>query len=238
MPPTPAATLPARAASRPLSRTLQWVVWSALGLLMAGILVSFVRQQWVAAERRAAVTLDHFGQVPAFELTERSGKPFSSAGLKGKIWLADFFFTACPGPCLLMNARLAEIGQAIQSEHADVQLVSFSIAPEMDTPAVLRKYAERFQAPPADRWSFLTGDHAKIYDIAQHGFLLPLVDNGASGGDPAPQFIHSTRISLVDRAGVVRGTFDSTQPEVTQQVLTAIGQLLREQPPAPGSPRA
>jgi cytochrome oxidase Cu insertion factor (SCO1/SenC/PrrC family) len=116
-----------------------------------------------------------------------------------------------------------------------VRLVSFSIAPEMDTPAVLRKYAQRFQAP-ADKWSFLTGDHARIYDIAQHGFLLPLVDNGAA--DPGQQFIHSTRISLVDRMGAVRGTFDSTQPEVTQQVLTAIGQLLREQPPAPGSPRA
>ena len=228
--PTTAAITSQSPARAPLNRTLQWVLGSVLGLIVALIVVVFVRQQWLAAERQPQVTLDHFGQVPPFTLTDQTGRPFSSAPLQGKIWLADFFFTACPGPCLTMNARMMDIGQALERDHADVHLVSFSIAPEADTPEVLRRYSQRFQAAP-ERWSFLTGDHATIYNLAQKAFLLPLLDNSHGQVDPADgEFIHSTRISLVDRHGVVRGSFDSATPEVTQKVLTAVGELLREQP--------
>jgi protein SCO1/2 len=136
-----------------------------------------------------------------------------------------------------MNARMQDIGQALQGDRADVRLVSFSIAPEADTPEVLRRYAQRFPVP-GDRWSFLTGDKTAIYDLAHKAFLLPLIDNSQGQVNAADgEFIHSTRISLVDRHGEVRGTFDSASPEVTQQVLTAVGELLREQPAAAGTPR-
>ena len=217
----------------PLSRTLQWVVWAALGLVLAGIGVAFVRQQWHGMEQRSVTPLERFRTVPAFTLTERSGKPFdSAAALKGKLWLANFFFTACPGPCLKMNGRMQELQESLLRDHADVRLVSFSIAPEMDTPAVLSKYAQKFHASP-DKWSFLTGDHDTIYSLARNAFMLPSIDQ--EGKDhPADQgdFIHSEKIALVDRQGVVRKYFDSTNPEVLQQVLTAVGDLLREQPDA------
>jgi protein SCO1/2 len=235
---TPSNLTVAPAPRPPLNRTLQWVLWSALIVIIAATGADFVRQQWLAAERRRAVPLDDFGHVPAFTLIERSGQPFSSAALQGKIWLADFFFTACPGPCLIMNGRMSDIGQALQRDHADVRLVSVSIAPEADTPDVLRRYAQRF-AIPANGWSFLTGDRQTIYDLAHKAFLLPLIDNSQGQVDSADgEFIHSTRISLVDRHGEVRGSFDSATPEVTQQVLTAVGELLREQPAAPAAPRA
>ena len=215
------------------NRTLQWVVWSALGLLIAGMLIGFVRQQWLGMEHRADVRLDRFNQVPAFTLTERSGQPFSSAALKGKIWLADFFFTSCPGPCLVMNAKMEAIGQALTRDHADVRQASFSINPAQDTPEVLRKYAARFHAP-ADRWIFLTGDQDTIYALAQKAFLLPTVDqtNKPNRQPDEGEFIHSEKIALVDRDGVIRAYFNSTDPEVVQQVLTDVGSLLREQPDA------
>ncbi len=116
-----------------------------------------------------------------------------------------------------------------------MRIVSFSIAPEMDTPEVLRKYAERFHAA-TDRWFFLTGDRETIYDLAHDVFTFAVkkVD------DPADEmaYVHSTRIALVDRDGVVRGSYDTTNPdgspneEVVQQVLTGVGDLLRE--PASG----
>ncbi len=235
MPPTdtPVVTPPPTV---PVSRTLQWVVWSALGLVVAGILVSFVRQQWRGQERRSYTTLDRFNQVPPFTLTERTGQPFDSGSLAGKVWLADFFFTACPGPCLVMNGKMELLQQALARDHADVRLVSFSVAPEMDTPEVLRKYAARFHAP-ADRWFFLTGDQPKIYDLARHAFMLPTVDNQHNPERKSDEgdFIHSEKIALVDRHGVVRAYFDSTNPEVVQQVLTAVGNLLREEPDAPAN---
>ena len=232
MPATPTAQeLPAAA---PVSRTLQWVVWSALGLIVLGLVAGLVRQQWQAAERRPGTTLDHFNRVPPFVLTERSGQPFDSASLQGKVWLANFFFTACPGPCLRMNSRVQEIQQALNKDkHGDVRIVSFSIAPEMDTPEVLRKYAERFHAS-ADHWFFLTGDRAKIYDLARNVFTLAVQKVDDPKDDMA--YVHSTRIALVDRDGVVRGSYDTTNPdgganeEVVQQVLTGVGELLREAP--------
>ena len=225
-------------AAAPVNRTLQWVVWSALGLIVLALAVGLVRQQWRAAERHAgtASALDHFNRVPEFTLTERSGQPFDSASLKGKVWLASFFFTACPGPCPRMNARLQEVQQALNKDkHGDVRIVSLSIAPEMDTPEVLRKYAERFHASP-DHWLFLTGDRNRIYDLAHQVFTFAVqkVDDPA---DPNA-YVHSTRIALVDRDGVVRGSFDTTNPdgtpneEVVQQVLTGVGELLRESPGA------
>ena len=217
----------------PVNRTLQWVVWAALGLIIAGVVVGFVRQTWRSQERRADVALDKFNQVSDFTLTERSGRPFSAAALHGKIWLADFFFTACPGPCLVMNGKMEAIGEALTRDHADVRRVSFSINPQQDTPEVLRRYAERFHAP-ADGWAFLTGDQGKIYDLARHGFLLPTVDqtDKPNRQPDEGEFIHSEKIALVDRQGFVRAYYDSTNPEVVQQVLTGVGVLLREQPDA------
>ena len=215
----------------PVNRTLQWVVWAALGLIMAGIAAGFVRQQWKSMEHRADVPLDRFNQVPDFTLTERTGQPFRAASLRGKIWLADFFFTACPGPCLVMNAKMEAIGQALTRDHADVAEVSFSVAPQQDTPEVLRRYAARFHAP-ADRWFFLTGDQDTIYDLARKAFLLPTVDNTNKPNRLPDEgdFIHSEKIALVDRDGFVRAYFNSADAEVVQQVLTGVGSLLREQP--------
>ena len=235
MPALPTAQEPPAAA--PVNRTLQWIVWSALGLIVLALGAGLVRQQWRSAERQGGASeLDHFNKVPAFTLTERSGQSFDSASLKGKVWLASFFFTACPGPCLRMNARLQEIQQALNKDkHGDVRIVSMSIAPEMDTPEVLRKYAERFHASP-DHWLFLTGDREKIYDLAHKVFTFAVqkVDDPV---DPNA-YVHSTRVALVDRDGVVRGSFDTTNPdgtpneEVVQRVLTGVGELLRETPGA------
>lgn len=234
MPATAATTSAESGPGAPLNRTLLWVVGAVLGLVVVGILVSFVRQTWQAQERRSYTQLPTYRQVPAFTLTERSGQPFDSKALEGKIWLADFFFTACPGPCLVMNGKMELIQHALTTDHVDARLVSFSIAPQMDTPEVLRKYAERFHAP-ADRWFFLTGDQDKIYDLARNAFMLPTVDNENNPGRKPDEgdFIHSEKIALVDRHGVVRKYFDSTSPEVVQQVMTAMGDLLREQPDAP-----
>ena len=233
MPPVVSTTNRPPGTVAPVNRTLQWVVWAALGLILAGIAVAFVRQQWRGMEQREITPLARFRTVPPFTLTERSGQPFDSlAALKGKIWMADFFFTSCPGPCLKMNGRMQELQESLLRDHADVRLVSFSIAPETDTPEVLRKYAQKFHASP-DKWSFLTGSHDTIYALARTAFMLPTVDHE---GKPHPadegDFIHSEKIALVDRQGVVRRYFDSTNPEVLQQVLTAVGDLLREQPDA------
>ncbi len=224
----------ARQPAPPLNRTLQWTLLAALGLTILGITGAFAFQQWKHAERRDFRALDRFKTVPAFQLTERSGQPFDAGSeLKGKIWFADFFFTTCPGPCLLMSKRMQELQEAVARKAGDdVRLVSFTVFPQHDTPEVLSRYAERFHAKPG-HWFFLTGEKEKIYELANKTFLLSAVEAGsdaekAQSGD----FVHSTKIALVDRAGVVRGYYDSASPESVQHALADLGSLLREQPGA------
>lgn len=212
-------------------KTLQWLIWSALIVVICSLGIAFVYQQWRhVILRREAVTLDRFHTVSEFQLTERDGKLFDSADqLKGKIWVADFFFTSCPGPCLKMNTCMQELQEAIKDK-TDVRLVSFSVNPTTDTPEVLSRYAERFKAIP-NRWFFLTGDRTKIYHLARESFMLGITDSNSketklTNGD----FIHSTKLALVDRQGVIRGYYDSINSEIIPQLLTDIGNLMQEQP--------
>jgi protein SCO1/2 len=159
--------------------------------------------------------------LPEFTLTERSGKPVTLADLRGKIWIADFIYTTCPGPCPILSGRFSELQKAVAFA-PDVRLVSISSDPENDTPEVLRAYADRFHA--TDRWLFLTGNKTQIHALANQGFKLSVVENR----DSAEPIIHSTRFALVDRQGLVRGFYDGVDPKATERLLDDVRKLLGE----------
>ena len=227
----PATTGTATLRPTPLNPTLQWVLWSVLILVIGGLTVNFVRQQWRGVVPHDPTPLERFNPVPEFSFTERSGQPFGTAQLQGKVWIANFFFTTCPGPCLRMNAKMMELQEALKGDRANIPLVSFSVYPEQDTPEVLRHYADRVKARPG-QWFFLTGERSKIYDVAKKGFMLITMEAPGEAGRASEegQFIHSTKLALVDRQGMVRHYYDSENTEVVQQVLSDLGTLLREQP--------
>jgi cytochrome oxidase Cu insertion factor (SCO1/SenC/PrrC family) len=123
---------------------------------------------------KTAARLPIYGVVPDFALIERQGTPVRLADLRGKIWIVDFIFTQCADACPLMSAEMARL-QTELAPLTDLRLVSITIDPEHDTPAVLSRYAERFQADP-QRWLFLTGDKPLIYRLAREGFRLGILD--------------------------------------------------------------
>jgi protein SCO1/2 len=92
-----------------------------------------------------ASELRRYTTVPPFNLTERSGKTITNKDLMGKIWVADFIFTTCPGPCPLITASMAKLQDAVAHD-PQVQLVTFTVDPQNDTPAVLAAYADKFGA--------------------------------------------------------------------------------------------
>lgn len=189
-------------------------------LITLGILL-WMRNVEVAALRQR--TVSSYGAVPTFQLTNQNGQPFGSAQLAGKIWIADFIYTTCPGPCPMISGRMSELQKPL--ENSDVHLVSFSVDPDKDTPAVLRGYATKLQAEPG-RWDFLTGPRSTIYKLSQDGFKLAVSDGSAEQGLP----IHSTRMILVDRRGQIRGYYDATEPDAITKLLADTHHLLREQP--------
>jgi protein SCO1/2 len=162
-------------------------------------------------------------QLPHFVLTERSGQPFDSATMRGKIWVADFFFATCPGVCLDMTQRMSYIKNATL-DVPDARFLSIS-TDEKDTPEVLREYADRHKA--GDRWFFVTGEKAKVFQLSVEGFKLAIAD--APGVDLAEKFIHSTKLVLIDREGWIRGYYDGIGEKKAAEAERLIADIKRLQ---------
>ena len=200
------------------------IIWKVTLILIPVVtlgLLLWLRNVEVAALRQR--TVSSYGTVPSFQLTNQNGQPFGSAQLSGKIWIADFVYTTCPGPCPMISSRMSELQKPLQK--TDVHLVSFSVDPEKDTPEVLRRYAERLQAEPG-RWDFLTGPKSAIYNLSHDSFKLAISDGSDAQGIP----VHSTRIVLVDRHGQIRGYYDATEADAVTKLVADTNHLLREQP--------
>jgi protein SCO1/2 len=180
-----------------------------------------LRQLEVTALRQR--TVSSYGAVPEFVLVNQDGQNFGSAQLRGKIWIADFIYTTCPGPCPMLSSRMSELQKPF--EKTDVHLVSFSVDPAKDTPQVLRGYAEKLQAQPG-RWDFLTGPQSTIYNLSRNGFKLAVSDGSEEQGIP----VHSTRMILVDRHGTIRCYYDAAEVDAVTKMVADTTHLLREQP--------
>ncbi len=155
--------------------------------------------------------------MPQFHLTAQSGLPFDSGALAGHIWVADFIYTTCPGPCPMMSSQMRRL-QASTAGTPDVKLVSFTVDPAHDTPQVLTEYARHFLAEPA-RWSFLTGDPAALNSLGRDAFHLNSVDGS---------LIHSTRFTLVDQHSRIRGYYTTDDDGFMAKLLHDVRQLERE----------
>jgi cytochrome oxidase Cu insertion factor (SCO1/SenC/PrrC family) len=158
-----------------------------------------------------------------FTLTDQDGEAFDSKSLAGKVWMGAIFFANCPGPCFRENQAVAEILREI--DDPDFMVVSLTCDPENDTPEVLRRYADRFEADSA-RWKFLTGDLAVIKSVGMGTFKLP-VELG----------VHSERGVVFDRGGRLRGGYHLLDPDKVKQLVALIREVLAE-PAAPETSRA
>jgi protein SCO1/2 len=189
-------------------------------LVTAGLLFWLRQLQVDALSHRP---LASFGAVPNFELVNQDAQPFGSRQLSGKIWIADFIFTTCPGPCPIISTRMSELQKPLAK--SDVHLVSFTVDPDKDTPEVLRIYADKLRKEPL-RWDFLTGPLEKIMSLSRDGFKLGI----SEGEEPDSGPVHSTRFVLVDRKGTIRGYYDALAPDGVTKLLADTNHLLREQP--------
>jgi protein SCO1/2 len=158
------------------------------------------------------------GEVPAFQLTAETGQSFDSKALDGHVWVADFIYTKCDGPCPMMSSKMHMVEQQTAAEMPDVRFVSFTVDPARDTPAVLSEYGKHFKQDPA-RWVFLTGDSARLNDLGLKGFKLNGVDGSMS---------HSTRFALVDRQRRIRGYYTTGEDGFLPQLMHDIRQLERD----------
>jgi protein SCO1/2 len=140
-------------------------------------------------------------RIPPFQFTDQDGRLFSSEQLKGKIYVANFFFSTCPTICPAMNFNLKQVQDRFKG-YEDISFVSFTVDPEHDSVEVLKAYEEEIGAING-RWFFLTGEKEDIYNTAANFFLSAQEDATAPGG-----FLHSENLVLVDWEGRIRSRRD------------------------------
>jgi protein SCO1/2 len=169
---------------------------------------------------------DHFfnpmDKTPVFSFKDQTGKVFSSDELKGKVWVSDFIFTRCAGQCPMLSQWMRVL-QKDWSGNPDFKLVSFSVDPNYDTVSAFRQYANDLQADD-NQWHFLTGAKDKIYETIQKGFHLTAEKDPQ--GTPGYQFIHTTRLILVDANGMIRGMYDGQDAAEVEKLKKDIHYLM------------
>jgi cytochrome oxidase Cu insertion factor (SCO1/SenC/PrrC family) len=179
--------------------------------LVWGVVVALL----LGAACRAEEPLPDLWPAPQFALADQQGRPFGSANLAGRAAVVSFVYTNCPDTCPLLTATMAQVQEKLQAEGLlgeRVQLVSLTVDPDRDTPAVLAEYAGRHRADPDD-WRFLTGDREAVYGVLEGIKLNTRAAARVYAG--AAEVPHSNRFVVVDPAGQVRAQLrgDEVAPE-------------------------
>lgn len=151
-----------------------------------------------------------------FELTERSGNPFRSADMHGKVWVVNYFFSTCPGTCLTVSRNIARLNR--RSDLSEVTWVSITCDPDNDTVEVLQNYAKQWAADPG-RWLFCRGDFEYTKGVAR-GMKIALAMK-----------MHADHAVVIDKTGTIRGMFDATSNFECDRMRTLLRECLAEEAP-------
>jgi protein SCO1/2 len=152
----------------------------------------------VSAKSNETESLIKIGPAPKFELTNQDNNKITNETYKGKVYVLEFFFTTCPSICPKMNASMLEIEKSFFG-NPNFGIVSISIDPAHDTPAVLKAHA-KVLGIKSSNWNLLTGDKDYIYNLANKGFNLYAGENSKVNGG----FEHSGLFALIDKNGNIR----------------------------------
>lgn len=167
-----------------------------------------------------------FHAIGSFSLVDHRGAVVTEATLRGKVYVANFFFTACPGICPTTMANLARL-QSELGEFDDVAMVSHSLAPEADDVPTLRDYAERMGVV-SSRWHLLTGSRDAIDELGKRAYFAHDDMGRAADSGSADAFLHTEQIFLVDRDGHIRGVYNGTSRTAINRLVGDVKALRGE----------
>lgn len=172
----------------------------------------------------------NLGQLAPFSLVTSDGQPLTEKSLAGKVWIVDFIFTRCSGPCPRMTSRMAQLQSWLNTEPLgrNVALLSICVDAVNDTPQDMTDYAKLAAADP-NRWLFASGSRDQIISAAADSFRVPVVYNK---GNPKDPIVHTQKFVLIDATGQIRGYYEGLDDrELTtlrRDVLTLMTSATRE----------
>ena len=156
--------------------------------------------------------------ISNFSLTNQNGQTVTQDTYKGKIYVADFFFTTCQTICPIMTSNMVELQDKL-ANNPDVLLLSHTVMPEIDTVAQLKKYAIQKKVN-ATQWNLVTGSKQEIYDLARKQYLV-----AKENPDDPLGLVHTENFVLIDTQKRIRGFYDGTQTQEMDRILHDIGVL-------------
>lgn len=141
-------------------------------------------------------------KVPAFSFTNQDGKTITNKDYLGKVYIVEFFFTTCPTICPIMNRNLVEVQNKFDGIE-NFGVASFSIMPQVDTPEVLKAYADKYGITNPN-WNLMTGEFDDIFKLANIGFNIFVGEET----EDEYGFEHSGDFALIDKEGYIRSRKD------------------------------
>lgn len=170
------------------------------------------------------VTDTVYHTIAPFEFTNQDNQTITNETFKGKIYVADFFFTSCRTICPIMKTQMLRVYEKIQDD-PDVLILSHTIDPEYDTVALLHDFAKRLDVK-TEKWHFASGQPKDyVFNLAQTSYFATAMEDKAEPDG----FIHSGAFLLIDRKGRIRGKYDGTKEEDVNRLITDINVLKGEQ---------
>jgi protein SCO1 len=160
--------------------------------------------------------------IPAFKYLNQDSVMIKSSEMKGKVWIANFFFSHCPSICPPMTSQMKRLNILTNDINAHLQYMSFSIDPTRDNPTRLREYIKE-NGIQAKNWQFFTGDEAETHRLGVENFLVHAASDAVAPGG----FAHSDGLVLVDKEGYVRGIYHGTITEEVDQLNKDVRKLLK-----------
>jgi protein SCO1 len=170
------------------------------------------------------VGLPQLNKVQSFSFVDQNGETITNRNVEGKVYLAEFFFTTCPGICPKMNTNLRPVYEKYKNE-PDFLILSHTVNPSTDNVARLKQYADSMGVK-VPHWLFLTGPKDSLYLAARLSYLLDDPKNNFSPIDE--QFIHTQFFALIDKNGYVRSIVDGLKKDEIAEMEKEIDGLLKE----------
>lgn len=144
-------------------------------------------------------------KIPKFEFINQNGDTIRNNDYAGKIYVADFFFTTCPGICPKLTKHM-KILEDLYSKNDEIKFLSHTVMPWHDSVSVLNEYGKRYDIE-SKKWNLVTGDKEEIYRVARDGYFA---DNSFKTQESVNEFIHSENFYLIDKNGKIRGVYNGT----------------------------
>ena len=160
-------------------------------------------------------------QIAPFRLLNQLGDTITEKNLTGKIYVAGFFFTACPGICRNLTLQLKRVQEQFLLDNR-IMLVSYSVTPETDQPDKLLQYANTYGIN-SKSWWLLTGDRDSIYQLARRDYFA---DEDMGMQKTSKDFLHTENLLLIDQNRAIRGIYKGTSAAEVDLLMKDIQKLL------------